>query len=131
MIEYQYGSNKGQTKQGDLISNPFGFGKVDTDYTGSRVVENVKAGEIVFAWKPQDGSVKFLADGATEYVDLQGVKDETTGKVTYTATADGKVAYVYDNIVVPQNDLPMVKAEMKNIPLVAKARRIAVKNYAA
>lgn len=61
-IEYQYASNKGATKQGDLISNPFGFGNVDADFTGSRVVENVAQGEIVFAWKPQAGTVKFLAE---------------------------------------------------------------------
>lgn len=120
-IEYQYASNKGQTKQGDLISNPFGFGNVDTDFTGSRVVENVEAGEIVFAWKPQAGSVKFLAEDATEYVALDA---DEGGK--YTAPKAGKVAYVYDNVVVPQNDLPMIKAEMKSIALVAKARRIAV-----
>lgn len=121
-IEYQYASNKGQTKQGDLISNPFGFGNVDSDFTGSRVVESVEgAGKIVFAWKPQAGTVKFLADGTTEYVDL--VADEHGD---YTASGKGKVAYVYDNVVVPQNDLPMIKAEMKSIALVAKARRIAV-----
>ena len=120
-IEYQYASNKGQTKQGDLISNPFGFGNVDADFTGSRVVENVEGGEIVFAWKPQAGTVKFLAEGGSEYVEL---KADEAGK--YTAPAAGKVAYVYDNVVVPQNDLPMIKAEMKSIALVAKARRIAV-----
>ena len=120
-IEYQYASNKGATKQGDLISNPFGFGNVDADFTGSRVVENVAQGEIVFAWKPQAGTVKFLAEGGSEYLEL---KADEAGK--YTAPAAGKVAYVYDNIVVPQNDLPMIKAEMKSIALVAKARRIAV-----
>lgn len=121
MIEYQYASDKGTTNKGDLISNPFGFGKVDADFTGSRVVENVAAGEIVFAWKPQTGTVKFLAEGATEYVELTA---DDAGK--YTAPSAGKVAYVYDNVVIPQNDLPMIKAEMKSISLVAKARRIAV-----
>lgn len=121
-IEYQYATNKGQTKQGDLISNPFGFGKVDADFTGSRVVENVEAaGEIVFAWTPVAGSVRFLKDGETEYQELTA---DGSGK--YQAPAKGKVAYVYDNVVIPQNDLPMIKAEMKNIALVAKARRIAI-----
>jgi len=120
-IEYQYASNKGQTKQGDLISNPFGFGDVDADYTSARVVENVEAGEIVFAWKPQFGTVEFLADGATEYVALEA--DENG---VYTAESAGKVKYLYNNVVIPQNDLPMIKAEMKSIALVAKARRIAI-----
>lgn len=34
--------------------------------------------------------------------------------------------YVYDNEVVPQNDLPTIKGEMKGIALVAKTRRIAI-----
>ena len=122
-IEYQFASNKGGVKQGDLLANPFEFGKMSderVDYPGCRVVENVKAGEIVFAWTPVEGTVKFLADGATEYVDLVAVD----GK--YTVESAGKVAYVYDNVVIPQNDIPMIKAEMKAISLVAKARRIAV-----
>lgn len=42
-----------------------------------------------------------------------------------------RVAYVYDNIVIPQDKLPTIKAEIKNITLEAKARRIAVEKYAA
>ena len=130
-IEYQYASKKGATKQGDLISNPFEFGKVDADFTGSRVVETMtkdNAGKIVFAWKPQAGTVKFLAKDASEYVVVpEDIDENKKGLGTYTAPeGEGKIAYVYDNIVVPQNDLPMIKAEMKSIALVAKARRIAV-----
>lgn len=31
-----------------------------------------------------------------------------------------------DNVVIPQNDLPIVNAEMKSISLIAKARRVAI-----
>ena len=31
-----------------------------------------------------------------------------------------------DNIKIPQNDLPIVNVEMANLPLVAKARRVAI-----
>lgn len=37
-----------------------------------------------------------------------------------------KVAYKYDNVVIPQNDLPIVNAHMEGIALAAKARRIAI-----
>lgn len=37
-----------------------------------------------------------------------------------------KFAYKYDNVIIPQNDLPILNAEIKNITLEAKARRIAV-----
>lgn len=44
----------------------------------------------------------------------------------YTIVADDKIAYRYDNVVVPQETLPTLKAEVTNIPLMARARRIAV-----
>ena len=40
--------------------------------------------------------------------------------------AGDKVAYKYDNVVIPQNDLPIVNAHMEGIALAAKARRIAI-----
>lgn len=72
--------------------------------------------------------VKIIAnDDTVTYANL-----DTDGKVPTSAfpadaaTKPFRVAYVYNNIVIPQNDLPMLKAEMKSIPLIAKARRIAV-----
>ena len=47
--------------------------------------------------------------------------DDTGATATYTLTADDKIAYLYNNIVVPQNDLPMLRAEMESIPLIARA----------
>lgn len=115
-IQYTYASNKGATAQGDLISNPFKFGKVDTEFTGARVVETIAEGQKELAWGPVvEGSVEKFVDGAWTAVEGE-----------YTPVAGDKVRYVYDNVVVPQNDLPMVKAEMKSISLVAKARRIAI-----
>ncbi len=127
-IEYQYASNKGATAQSNMISNPFGFGNVDTDFTGSRVVEGITEGQTKVAWGPVIPSVgeknlfKFLNDKGEE---VEGGTLAEDG--TFTAPEGAtKIAYVYNNIVVPQNDLPMIKAEMKSISLVAKARRIAV-----
>lgn len=55
------------------------------------------------------------------------------GKIAAASLPDNncRVAYVYDNIVIPQEKLPTIKAEIKNITLEAKARRIAVEKYAA
>ena len=113
-IEYSYGSNKGATKQGDLISNPFKFGKSDVDYTGAKVVETIAEGQEKLAWGPVVGSVEKFNGSEWEVVE------------NYTPVAGDKVRYTYDNVVIPQNDLPMVKAEIRSIALVAKARRIAV-----
>lgn len=139
-IEYVAGSNKGATAQGDVFNSPFGLGKVDTNYTADRVVETVSAanaGTFAAAWTPvvekafyvKDGKeVKFGTEGAT-WAAYKTVKAD--GTVEYSATAPtvaegDKVAYVYDNVVIPQNDLPIMSAQMKTIPLVAKARRIAI-----
>lgn len=161
-IEYQYASNKGQTKIGDLISNPWEFGSqtdadgnpIHTDFTGARVVENVTAaGDYTLAWdKAVKGAFTVITVGgkvvefdpratytdeekatiATKDVkvvkasgDVQYVDLNPAGKVAGLAEGD-RVAYVYDNVVIPQNDLPVIRAEMKSIALVAKARRIAI-----
>lgn len=115
-IEYSYSATKGATTNGDLISNPFGFGDVDTEYTSARVVETIAEGQTELAWGPVlEGSVEKFVDGSWTAVEGE-----------YTPVAGDKVRYIYNNIVIPQDKLPTIKAEMKSIPLVAKARRIAV-----
>ena len=122
-IQYTTGSNKGATVQGGVINSPFGLGNVDPNYTSARVVEAITEGMTKVAWGPV--IAKF-----TKFLDAQG--NEVAGGVmnddgTFTAPEGAvKVAYVYDNVVIPQNDLPIVNAEMQAIPLIAKARRIAV-----
>lgn len=162
-IEYQYASNKGATKKGDLISNPFGFGDVDVDFTGDRVSETIAtAGKVTPGWSPvlkgffrtiledpNDSSSEVEFDPKATYTDAQlatlARKDvkivaaagtvtfanlDANGQVT-TSAANDRIIYVYDNVVIPQNDLPTIKAEMKSIALVAHARRIAIKKYVA
>jgi len=139
LIEYVAGSNKGQTRQGDVFNSPFGLGKVDQNYTSQVVVETLVAGtDNTLAWTPVVKGFFKDADG----VILGDVKVGNTylfynpenGKLftdaafttAYTATAGDKAAYVYDNVVIPQNDLPILNAQIKAIPLIARARRIAV-----
>lgn len=43
-----------------------------------------------------------------------------------TGTGTYRIKYLYDNIVIPQNDIPQLNAEMAEITLTAHARRIAV-----
>ena len=139
-LEYTAGSNKGETKQGDVFNSPFGLGKVDQNYTSSRVVEpNKVVAEgsdfvINLMWKPvvtedgklADGKIVKVAGGEeiTNYtVDSKTGKIKVTGE---TADTEVKVGYLYDNVVIPQNDLPILNVQMKSIALIAKARRIAV-----
>lgn len=133
-IEYTAGKTKGQTTAGKLLNSPFALGDVDADYTGDRVVETPTAGaSLALSWTPvvkgafENAGTKYdvkvtHATGEPTYVNV----GEDGKTITTTLLATDRVAYYYDNVIVPQNDLPMLKAEMKNIALVAKARRIAV-----
>ena len=124
MAKYTYGSNKGGIKQGQVIADPWSIKARTEDnmrYTSSAIVETVAAGEVTtLAWTPVDGKVRFIpADGSAE-------QELTVTDNKVTAPAAGKVAYLYDNVKIPQDDLPIVNVKMANIPLVAKARRVAI-----
>ena len=128
-IEYQAASTKGQTTNGDVFNSPFKLGDVDSTYTSQKVVETYTEAPTKVAWTPcVAGAVKAFDASGNE---IEGITVAEDGTLSGTLTDVRKVAYEYSNIVIPQNDLPMLKAEMKSIPLIAKARRIAVEIYAA
>lgn len=132
-VQYTAGTNKGATKQGDIFNDPFRLGKVDPTYTSSLVSENIEVdanGKAQVAWFPIFTGRKDLMpvivsaeSGVTVDVD-----NAQTGAITVHGVAAGtyKIRYAYDNVVIPQNDLPIVNAEVKSIALVAKARRVAI-----
>ena len=138
-IQYTAGSNKGETKRGDVFNDPFHLGtsrdgesiSLDTRYTGAAVVEMVKAGadgSATLAWFPLSSDVAPEIVGGASGQSIS-VVDAASGKVMLSGVAEGeevKVKYVYDNVVIPQNDLPILNAQMKSIGLTAKFRRIAV-----
>lgn len=85
------------------------------NYTGASVTETAAA-DGTLAWKPVDGKVKIWNDTSKAWEE----KDVTDVK------AGDKVAYVYDNVVIPQNDIPQLSAHMEGIELAVKARRIGI-----
>ena len=138
-LKFVKGTNKGESKRGDLVADPFKLGNVDVNYTSSLVVETVTlnaSNEAQLSWAPVFvGTDEFGRDFTPSVVGVAGatveVTDAKTGKIKVTgggvpAQGEVKIRYAYDNVVIPQNDLPILNAEMANIALVAKARRIAV-----
>lgn len=125
-IKFSAGNNKGETTKGDVFNDAFRLGKVDEKYTSDRVVETIGDTDTEFtpAWTPVVGNKVTVIkdDGAEEEKVLED------GKITFTAGEYKKVKYVYNNVVIPQNDLPLLVAEMDSIALIAKARRIAIRN---
>mgnify|MGYP006902867059 CR=1 FL=1 len=124
-MNYVAGSHKGQVAQGDLFNGPFQLGDAQADYTSSRVVENIDSQATSFApaWTP-------VVEGE---VDLQKKEDGTwttmtlvDGKVDIAADTYIKARYLYNNEVIPQNDLPIINAKLDKVELLARARRIAI-----
>lgn len=138
-LKFVKGTNKGESKRGDLVADPFKLGNVDVNYTSSLVVETVKldnSNGAKLSWFPvfvgKDEFGRDFSPSVVGHPDAQvEVTDAKTGEITVTgdgvpAQGEVKIRYAYDNVVIPQNDLPILNAEMANIALVAKARRIAV-----
>lgn len=125
-LQFTAGSNKGGVEQGRVFNDPFKLGAMDdsrVNYTAAAVVEPVAADatECVLSWTPVAGTVFG--------VKADGTKVELTpaeGKVTFEKGVYTKVAYEYDNVRIPQNDIPQVTAHMEGIELAAKARRVAI-----
>ena len=129
-IKYVKGTTKGESTQGQMTNSVWALGDVDDNYTGSAVVESVDSftsGTTKIAFPQGADNVRFFdADGNALTV-TGDVTVATDGTVTATVTGTvKKIAYTYDNIVIPQETLPTLKAELQNIGLEAHARRIAV-----
>lgn len=157
-VKYSAGIDKGGVKVNDLFNSPYHMGKMDEDrarYTSDTISESHKvvAGDIVAStsksftldWAPVLG-IKQLMIGDTHYnvvaagsevADKSVSFDTNTGKVSFNKDdtkfitgAVVKVLYIYDNVIIPQQEtptsLPTLKASMASVDLHAHARRIAI-----
>lgn len=126
------GSNKGGIAQGTEFNSPFALAPMTEErmnYTAQAVVDVVtlNGGKGTLAWTPINKSYEPQlvgeASGATITVD-----NWETGEVTVSGAAgnDVRVKYMYDNVIIPQHDLPIYNVKVERIPLEAKARRIAI-----
>ena len=123
-LNYVAGSNKGGVKQGDLFNGVWQLPPVDENrqnYTSAAVVESIEPEATSFtpAWTPVVGDVMGLKASDSTWEKIENLENFVAG--TYT-----KAKYQYNNVIIPQNDLPTLNAEIKSITLEAKARRIAV-----
>lgn len=127
--------------------------KLDTNYTAAKVCEAKAAAtdakyDAKLMWTPVvattvevvtagatfrdngEGKLQEMENGQVKESGKTGTIDYATGAISFAAstlTAGAVfVNYAYDNVVIPQNDLPIINAEIKAIPLIAKARRIAI-----
>ena len=133
-LRYTVGTPKNYLDNETVINSVYRLGDMTEDrinYTSDRVAETVEVsedGSVQLSWFPVVNTDKVKAEvvsGATEIT----AKDADKGIYTVTGADKGakvKVRYIYNNIVIPQNQIPTLKAEMDAIELHAHARRIAV-----
>ena len=127
--------------------------KLDINYTAAKVCEAKTAAtdakyDVSLMWTPVvpttvevvtagatfrdngEGKLQEMENGQVKVGGKEGTVDYATGAISFAASTltSGAVFvnYAYDNVVIPQNDLPIINAEIKAIPLIAKARRIAI-----
>lgn len=112
----------------DINNKPF----VTKEEVSGKMVDVYYNAKIVKAVTVTDTGVTTVTES---FANFSGEGTEaspyTLAASNFPAAATGttvayKVAYVYDNIVIPQAKLPQIKADMKGITLEARARRIAV-----
>lgn len=129
-IKYVKGTTKGESTQGQMTNSVWALGDVDANYTGNAVVESVDSftsGTTKIAFPQGADNVRFFDANGNALTVTGDVTVAADGTVTATVTGTvKKIAYTYDNIVIPQETLPTLKAELQNIGLEAHARRIAV-----
>lgn len=120
MIEYVKGTTKGESSAEDLVNGVYQLGKPDVNYTGSAVVETLDSAITNVSSLAFGPVVKLWKQSGADWVEVAIAKDGAIDSTT------GKVKYLYDNTIVPQDKLPTLKAELNNIGLEAHARRISV-----
>ena len=143
-VKYVAGTTKGGVTKGDEFNTPWSLGQVGLDranYTGSSIVESFTATseQTVFPLSfpgvaASDGVKAVVINGTALATSAFSVATSDNGVTSVTLTSGAttndavKVAYVYDNVTIPQEaPLPVYNAVMEGIALTAKARRIAIR----
>ncbi len=111
-----------QIINGSLVIVDKGDGKLYKGLTADYTPKTDSNGNVTNITYTGTGTEVGTIDYATGAIVLG---DGTAIDAAITATAV-TVNYVYDNVTVPQNELPTINAHIESIPLFAKARRIAI-----
>lgn len=143
-MDWKLSVTKGGVTAGRTAFNGLtGYGTMDADreaYTSERITETSIQGEtaaaVALAWGPvvkgafeynntkYDVRLTETASGTVSYANLGS--DGKVPSTAFTASKTYKIAYVYDNELVPAENLPQLNGKLESIPLIAHARRIAV-----
>lgn len=133
------GVKKGGVEVGKTLNDPWALGDMDEarrNYTSPVVIDtftgDASTATFTLTWKHnliKDSGYKPMATVNGVEVTVSSF-DATAGTVTLaSAPASGavvKIAYQYDMVTVPQEEIPTIKVESASISLTAKPRRIKI-----
>lgn len=135
-------SNKGTSKQGDIVSDPFGvYYRENADGTRENAIDSTYNSELTsdtltgstnkeytLRWTPVREVLSISKNGTALVADTDYTVDGN--KVTLTAAPTATdvivITYKWDNKYLPANDLPTFSAKVEAIPLVAKPHKLRI-----
>lgn len=121
ILEYQYGSNKGAAKDGQVFASPLAYQGMTPDYTSAATSETLASGQTELSWKPVHPETLHVYRAGVE---VEGITVDVEGKLTGDVQEGDIVTYLYDNETVPVA-APTMKLDIRSIPVETKSRKLA------
>lgn len=131
VLQYGYGSDKGDIKAGDIFASPFAYNGTTSTYTAASVdgeAVTIESGLGYLAYTPvRPGTIRLL-DNTGKVVDGVVLDDPYIGQISVDTTTvpdgDYTAYYLYDNESVPVKT-PQLKMDIKSIPVTAQSRKLS------
>ena len=130
ILEYQYGSDKGQAKEGQVFSSPLAYNGMNPSYSSSYIDgETVDAATDTYTlkWQPAVANTVVVRDGATGAV-KEGITtstDDNGNLVLNGKLAEGdQIFYRYNNEQVPV-DSAKIKLDIRSLPVETRSRKLS------
>lgn len=127
VLQYGYGSDKGDIKAGDIFASPLAYNGTTSAYTAASVdgeAITIESGLGYLAYTPvRPGTIRLL-DNTGKVVNGVVLDDPYTGQISGVADGDYTAYYLYDNESVPVQ-APQLKMDIKSIPVTAQSRKLS------
>lgn len=122
ILEYQYGSNKGAAKDGQVFASPLAYQGMNAEYTSAANTETLTAGQSELKWNKAIRPDTFHVYRAG--AEVESITVDTEGKITGDVQEGDIATYLYDNETVPVA-APTMKLDIRSIPVETKSRKLA------
>jgi len=128
ILQFAYGSDKGSARNGEVFASALGYQGMNESYSAASVdgedLVQADDGKFYLSYTPvKEGTVR-IQDASTGAFSDATVVNPDTGEISGTGVVAGnKAYYLYDNETVPVN-APMIKMNIKSLPITTKARKL-------